>query len=828
MKKRLSLFLLLAWVFISFFSIHPSVLPVVSDTAIAASDSGIMKIVPELALKHPRRGHSLTLMGDKMWVTGGKAYYSHFGKWGQGNFEKFTTNPNVEVIDLTTGKVTYTKIATGDPYYKSVAFTVPGNTTTIYLAAANRMAKLDTQKMTFEEVKDFGEKGERTKASWGLMIIKGKTYVVIISEDKGISFFDPTVEKFVKIDGVQSKLPVAGAAGGIIDNKFYLFGGNSVGDDVGGKGAWVFDPNAAPDAQLKPIAELPVSLAFPNSAVFNGKVYIFGGASDGDMIKTVFQYDPATNTYIRKTDLPQSFNNGGVVARGDVIYLSYGYSWGTEAEGKLGFRTHPEYTVVYQPKLDTAAQALAAKESVSGKNMNLNISFPDPDKITGPSQTVAINWLASTSSDKGAVYYRQKGSKQFKTVAATGISYPQSLSEGRSYSAILTNLKPVTEYEYYAVSEGKEQVKSPVYTFKTQPRDPKRYQLFVFGDSKSEYNITNELNGDILKRVKAGLKGGKYPPAFLVQLGDFGGYGAFNEYEAWFNYTFKGNAYTKELVASFPFLAVHGNHENNLPLFYNSFENPKSSMKGWPDLNNKGYEERWYSFNYGPVHYAVINTGTYLSEEWYTKTQLEWLKADLAYAKKQKEAGKIKWIIVMCHQAIFTTGDHFKDLNAQGMHDPGSYVDVIESNGAVDLCLTAHDHDYERTKNIKGYRWVKKDGKPGYVKLENAFAEEGSGRFGEATKGKGIIYFVLGGAGAAQRSMFERKNVGDSSWLAARKPEPDRGEKAETEPSFHYGVFTIDEKEIKVEVFEKDISYLPEYKGADDSFEGLLDRITIR
>lgn len=51
---------------------------------------------------------------------------------------------------------------------------------------------------------------------------------------------------------------------------------------------------------------------------------------------------------------------------------------------------------------------------------------------------------------------------------------------------------------------------------------------------------------------------------------------------------------------------------------------------------------------------------------------------------------------------------------------------------------------------------------------------------------------------------------------------------AVTAPAFRYGVFTVSEKEIQVEVIDKDISYLPEYKNADDSFEGLLDRVTIR
>ncbi len=829
MEKRLSLFLLLTLVFISVFSISQSIFPVINDTAIAAASPELMKIVPEMALRHPRRGHSLTLIGDKIWVTGARAYYSHFTKWGQSGFEKFVDFPNVEIIDLSTNKVTYTKIMTGRAYYKSVAFTVPDNPTTIYLAAANCMAKLDTQKMTFQEVKDFGEKGERTKATWGRMTIKGKMYVVVVSEDKKISFFDPTVEKFVKVDGVVTEMPVAGVGGGVIDNKLYLFGGNKSGDDSGGNQAWVFDPNANPGAQLESLPDLPIALAYPSGAIFEGKIYLFGGASEGDMIKTIFEYDPATKKYVRRSDLPHAFNNGAVLVLGDMVYLSYGYSWGTEAEGKLGFRIHPEYTVAYQPKLDTTEKPLAAKESVTGKNMNLALTLPDADKLTGDKQTVAISWMASTSSDKGAVYYRQKGAAKFHQVAATGTSYAQALNEARHYTAILKDLNPFTYYEYYAVSEGKEPIKSPTYTFRTQPKVPGKYQVFVYGDSKSEYNITNELNGEILKRVKEGLAKKSQPtPTFLIQLGDFGAYGAFNEYEAWFNYSFKGNAYSKELVATFPFLAVHGNHENLLPSFFYSFENPKKSMQGWPDLNNKGNEEKWFSFNYGPVHYAVITTGTYLTEAWYTKTQLDWLKADLAQAKKLKEAGKIKWVIVMCHHSIFTSGEHFIDLDAWGVHEPGSYVDVIESSGTVDICLTAHDHNYERSKNIRGYRWVKKDGKATYVKLPDAYAESASARFGEATKGKGTIYIVFGGAGAAQRSMEERKNLGDSSWIAARKPEPDRGEKAETAPAFHYGVLTISDKEIKVEVFEKDISYLPEYKGADDTFEGLLDRVTIR
>lgn len=828
MKRHFALLAVLVWLclLLSFGSV--SIFRTGGHTALAAADDSSLTIKPELSLHHPRRGHSLTRIGDKIWVTGGRAYYSHFGKWGQAGFEKFASFPKVEVIDLSSGKVAYTPIDTKEPYYKSVAFTVSEDATTIYLAAANRLAKLDTEKMTFEEVKDFGEKGVRTRASWGRMAIKGKPYVVIVAENKSISFFDPAGQAFVKLDGVVSRLPVAGVGGAVIDNKFYLFGGNPSGDDAGGKQAWVFDPNADGKDQLARIADVPIELAYPSALAFEGKVYLFGGSSAGDMVKTVFEYDPARNRYVRRSDLPHAFNNAAVALRGDAVYLSYGYSWGTQAEGKLGFRTHPEYVAVYQPKLDTAEQPFAVRESISGDKMNLNLGWPDPDAIHGPRQAVAINWLAATSSERGAVYYRKRGARTFKRVAASGVSFSQALSEARAYTVTLRNLSPSTDYEYYAVSEGKAEVKSPLYTFRTQPRTPKKYQVFVYGDSKSEYNITNELNGDVLARVRDGLKPGKVHPAFLVQLGDFGSFGAFGEYEAYFNYSFQGKANTREILASFPFIPLHGNHENLLPSFFNAFALPTASMRGWPALHNAEYEERWYSFNYGSVHYAVITTGTYLTEGWYTKTQLEWLRADLDHAKRMKEAGKIRWIVLLCHTPFFTSGEHFADMDTYGFHTPGSYLDAIESNGSVDLALTAHDHDYERTKSIRGYRWAAKDGKPAYVKSDSAFVEEASGRFGEATRGNGTVYFVLGGAGAPQRSMVDTKRIGETSWMASRKPDPDRGERAETHPVFHYAVLTISEKEMLIEVFEKDVSYLPEYKGADDAFEGLLDRIAIR
>ncbi|MGE5507599.1 MAG: hypothetical protein ACM3RP_03770 [Chitinophagales bacterium] len=59
--------------------------------------------------------------------------------------------------------------------------------------------------------------------------------------------------------------------------------------------------------------------------------------------------------------------------------------------------------------------------------------------------------------------------------------------------------------------------------------------------------------------------------------------------------------------------------------------------------------------------------------------------------------------------------------------------------------LTAHDHDYERSKSIRGFRWTKDQaGKISHQRLPGATIDEGSGRFGKTVQGSGTVWVVLG------------------------------------------------------------------------------------
>jgi hypothetical protein len=686
-------------------------------TAGAALCSGPMKLT-EMTLRHPRRGHQLTfLKGEKeIWITGGKAYYSHFLRWEKSGYEKYTNYPNVEYIDLKTKKVVYTDVAMKTAkkkpksFYKAVPFVTDGNGHVIYLAAKKILFKLDTRKakkqpdQALTEI-DPGVKGDWREASWGKMKINGKKYIVLVNH-KGVSFFDIKQEKFVKLAGMDKKLPddpeVAEDFGGcVIDEKaFYIFGG--VAPDAGGSThAWKFDPSKPSGSQWSSLPDLPIGTTTSKVASVNKKAYIMGGTTAGTYYNVVLEYDPETNKYTKKADLPFGvFLHGVTVDDRDHLWISYGYTWGTKEENRYGFRMHPPHIVDYDVKHDTTVGDFGERVSVSGEYMNVNITWPDADHVTGASQTIAVNWTASTNSTRGVLYYKKKQDPTFSSLEAAGKEYFVGFDKAKSYVAILT-LKPNTTYEYKVVSEGTPKIESAVYTYKTPPASQSAYTFAVYGDAKAQYDINHELNCDILDAFNStyGHLG------WFSMLGDYGAQGGFQEFDSWFSWKYGGRTCTKDLAAQYPMLPVHGNHEVLSRAFYDSTEMPSSAMAGWPAYNNTGYEEYWYSFNYEKVHLAVINTGKYTHLDWYTNAQLNWLKADLAKAKAEKAAGNIDWIMVLGHHAAFTSGDHFEDLADYGMMDPGSYVDVIDNNGAVDVVFLAHDHDYERTKSIRGYRW---------------------------------------------------------------------------------------------------------------------------
>jgi hypothetical protein len=137
-----------------------------------------------------------------------------------------------------------------------------------------------------------------------------------------------------------------------------------------------------------------------------------------------------------------------------------------------------------------------------------------------------------------------------------------------------------------------------------------------------------------------------------------------------------------ELMKSFPLYPTSGNHE-----YTTSSAAPFREAFVLPENGGTAGSERWYSFDYGPVHFVALDSELIGIE------QVEWLEQDLAASTRP-------WKVVFVHRPPFSSGEHGSDEDVRG-----SFVPVFEKYG-VRLVLSGHEHDYERTKVINGVTYV--------------------------------------------------------------------------------------------------------------------------
>ena len=136
---------------------------------------------------------------------------------------------------------------------------------------------------------------------------------------------------------------------------------------------------------------------------------------------------------------------------------------------------------------------------------------------------------------------------------------------------------------------------------------------------------------------------------------------------------------------------VYGDIFRNIPFFPSSGNHDYKTNQGAPFrevFNLPGDSgEKWYSFDYGRVHFVALDTESDYS------TQAAWLDKDLA-------ATQLPWKIIYMHRPPYSSGEHGSDTTLRNKLAP-----VLERHG-VQLVLSGHDHDYERMKPQDGVAYV--------------------------------------------------------------------------------------------------------------------------
>jgi hypothetical protein len=138
----------------------------------------------------------------------------------------------------------------------------------------------------------------------------------------------------------------------------------------------------------------------------------------------------------------------------------------------------------------------------------------------------------------------------------------------------------------------------------------------------------------------------------------------------------------RRLGRSFSVFPVIGNHDNST-----AQATPFLSAFDLPDNGVESERERFYSFNWGPVHFVALDT------ERIDGRQAAWLDQDLTRQDSP-------WVVVYGHRPAYSSGSHGGDPRFRAELGP-----VLEKHH-VPLVLSGHEHDYERTKPIAGTVYV--------------------------------------------------------------------------------------------------------------------------
>ncbi|MBQ4603355.1 MAG: metallophosphoesterase, partial [Clostridia bacterium] len=171
---------------------------------------------------------------------------------------------------------------------------------------------------------------------------------------------------------------------------------------------------------------------------------------------------------------------------------------------------------------------------------------------------------------------------------------------------------------------------------------------------------------------------------FMACLGDFTDDSTNEEWD-WYDSSMR------EINMNSTLVPVAGNHDGlGVENWFNNMFNldTTESVETSDGVN--------YSFDYGNIHFAVVNTNDMLS---ISLSQLIWLKNDMNSTDKD-------WKIVLMHKSPYSLGKDAKWPDA--LYLQRSLATVVDECG-VDLVLSGHDHQYIRTKPLKSNK-VNEDG----------------------------------------------------------------------------------------------------------------------
>lgn len=289
--------------------------------------------------------------------------------------------------------------------------------------------------------------------------------------------------------------------------------------------------------------------------------------------------------------------------------------------------------------------------------------------LPGDAGLVSGPYLQNVTANEATVrWWSERDEPGTFTYSGTGATTTLAPTGGELREVHLTGLQPGAEYAYHVKGEAREGGG----TIQTDPGPEATVTIGVIGDS----GIGSDAQHDVAREL-AGMA-----PDLALHTGDVVyHFGSLCEYQRGYFDPYE------DLLPYVPIYPAIGNHEldtgDGAP-YLRIFDLPADS----------GGEERFYSFDYGPVHVVALDSERYhAGDPAAVETQRAWLEADLAAAARP-------WAIVLLHRPLYTT--------SEGNDEPKLRADLapIFARYGVDLVLSGHVHAYERFHPLAGVTYV--------------------------------------------------------------------------------------------------------------------------
>lgn len=305
--------------------------------------------------------------------------------------------------------------------------------------------------------------------------------------------------------------------------------------------------------------------------------------------------------------------------------------------------------------------------------------------ITADSTTSrTFMWQSDYAEENPVVEYRQAGDDDsLMQLPASSDAFSDDGVTTYIHTAAVSDLKPGTAYEYRVGAGDK---RSSWQSFHTaQGHD---FKALIFPDSQSsDYSVWAATAQPAWQRNQ--------DAQFFINMGDLVDNGQDHyQWNAWFDVV-------GDMIARIPVVPLLGNHETYDKDWKVRMPEAYLHLFALPRIDREKYQNQFYSFDYGDVHFVVLNTQSQELADFepsLDEDEVAWFKEDMAKTTK-------KWKVVLMHKDPLQYGfANRPEPREEGFSPEGRLWMPLFDQYGVDAVLSAHLHTYRDRGHIRNFQ----------------------------------------------------------------------------------------------------------------------------